>query len=73
MDERKAVFSVDAGLWRDGLGAEIAGTDFEVARIFHLSLSLSVSLPPTSAAIIITSNNPLSAITKTFTPVMWLQ
>lgn len=71
MDERKAVFSVDAGLWRDGLGAEIAGTDFEVARIFHLSLS--VSLPPTSAAIIITSNNPLSAITKTFTPVMWLQ
>lgn len=71
MDERKAVFSVDAGLWRDGLGAEIARTDFEVARIFHLSLS--VSLPPTSAAIIITSNNPLSAITKTFTPVMWLQ
>lgn len=69
MDERKAVFSVDAGLWRDGLGAEIAGTDFEVARIFHLSLSL----PPTSAAIIITSNNPLSAITKTFTPIMWLQ
>lgn len=45
MDERKAVFSVDAGLWRDGLGAEIAGTDFEVARIFHLSLSLCPCLP----------------------------
>lgn len=43
MDERKAVFSVDAGLWRDGLGAEIAGTDFEVARIFHLSLCVPAS------------------------------
>lgn len=40
-------------------------------RVFHLSLSLS--LPPTSVAIVITSNNPLCAISKTFTPVMWLQ
>lgn len=42
-------------------------------RVFHLSLSLRVFLPPTSVAIVITSNNPLWAISKTFTPVMWLQ
>lgn len=75
MDKRKSqCSSLDAGFCCDGLGAEIAGTDFEVSEGFSsLSLSLFVFLPPTSVAIIITSNNPLWAISKTFTPVMWLQ
>lgn len=70
MDKRKAVFSVDAGLWCDGLGLKLLEQTLKWLGFF---ISLSVSLAPTSAAIIITSNNPLSAITKTFTPVMWLQ
>lgn len=58
------------GLWR--------GTGFFWGGFFCVfspctSSLLSVPLPPTSATTIITSNNPLSAITKTFTARMWLQ
>lgn len=74
MDERgreRESQCFESMLGYDVMRAEIAGIDSEVAVVFHLSLS--VFLPPTSAALTITSNNPLSAISKTFTPVMGLQ
>lgn len=77
MDNRASVFSLDVILffffsflhW-DGLRLELLEQTLKWLGRF---ISLCVCLPPTSGAIIITSNNPLLAISKTFTPLMWLQ